>query len=798
MGKGQDKIARNLMDLQPTAIVELFRLFFNTVDSPGQYVSFHGGSLFGNDIIWQGLPYSPIPVETEGFEINGNGQVPRPKIRVANKDYFVTKLLTENNDFLHAKLIRKRTFVKYLDDANFDGGNPWEEADSSAELSNDTFLFSQKTAENKSFVEFELTSPLDVEGFDLTNRLVLARYCPWRYRGAGCNYVGIPIETEDLQPITINDPQIIANWTSNVKNYPNFKEWTIDNQYTSGDLVSITNSGVRINQVNLGNERLFYQDWFFCKTDHFSNAINKPDGTNGFWLKDGCSKKLSACRKRFNNDIGANASTITTTYVRSYIDFSPLYQNPSNNVASSWNYVSGLPNEQVSNPPDYHPFVSAVDGNVASDSNPYGTYWSATTAGKGTFYLNNFTGAVGKLDTVNVDRINVYNVYKGLNRFGTSVNISLTGNGGSVSNNVVTQIIDGGTTGRFTLLTGTPFTNMSGVSITSLAANVGIASLDQIEILDYRRNRGLINYDFTTQNIHRQEGFLIGMWTEFPNNAIDVRKINLVHNIKTGCQHSGFNVYINNGNLVCDFAVVSVSGSPTPISTIIKKSITGDAIDFLNAGRKCLFLENYQRNGHSTGNPFARIRLADEMNYTICEYYLAERNTGVKFSGEYFLFKDPTKQNGIGNLSFGINDWEDYKQGLVYTSPIKWGSIAVWEKDGEGDNDLRYRSFGRNDTNELEEFYNFASLKYKDNLKNDLFAWWDSDLNIDNGLLPSVVGRDSSSIIYNLQLTGSAYVGLRTDSSFNRSIINYSDYSIPTPKTPIPFGGFPGTDKYGH
>ena len=123
MGKGQDKIARNLIDLQPTAIVELFRLFFNTVDSPGEYISFHGGSLFGKDIIWQGFPYSPIPVETEGFEMNGNGQVPRPKIRVSNKDYFVTKLLNKNSDFLHAKLIRKRTFVKYLDDVNFDGGN---------------------------------------------------------------------------------------------------------------------------------------------------------------------------------------------------------------------------------------------------------------------------------------------------------------------------------------------------------------------------------------------------------------------------------------------------------------------------------------------------------------------------------------------------------------------------------------------------------------------------------------------------------------------------------------------------
>ena len=32
MGQGQDKIALSLLDLQPTAIVELFLLYFNTVD----------------------------------------------------------------------------------------------------------------------------------------------------------------------------------------------------------------------------------------------------------------------------------------------------------------------------------------------------------------------------------------------------------------------------------------------------------------------------------------------------------------------------------------------------------------------------------------------------------------------------------------------------------------------------------------------------------------------------------------------------------------------------------------------
>ena len=812
MGQGQDKIARNLIDLQPTAIVELFVLYFNTIDQPGEFVAFHGGSLFGGDLLWQNTPYSAIPVETEGFEINGNGQMPRPKIRVANKDYFITKLLNDNNDFLHAKLIRKRTFVKFLDDKNFDGGNPWGEADSSAELSNDTFLFSQKTAENKSFVEFELSTPLDLENFDLTNRLVLSRYCPWRYRGAGCNYIGPPIETEDLQPITIDD-NYITKWTTS-QQHETIEEWAIGTDYPSGAPTYIVNKEIKINNTIPGvvsstvNTDLFYKDWYVSRVNHKSTLANKPYGTNSFWLKDGCSKKLSACRKRFINDIGINASANDIKFVRNYVDFSPIVSNPTNNVAYSWDFVSGYPNEDVAS--SYF-FTNAVDSNTDSYFNPYSTYWKASNVASGVFYLNDFTGVVDKLTDVNVDRINVYNTYR-TNKFGTSAKISITRRDGTVVNNTVPEIVDNSTTGRFTL-TGY-FTGMSGVSISG-SGGYGIPSLDQVEILDYRRNRGLINYDFISEKIHLNEGFLIGMWTEFPKGTSDSKKINFVHNVSSGNQYSGFNVYLQGQDIFCDFAVVSVSGNPA-VSTIIKKSISADASNFISAGRRVLFLESYQSNGHSTGQPLGRIRLADELGLTIVDYYTATRNTSIKFSGEYFLFKDPTKQNGIGPLSFAINQWENYDKGLVYTSPIKLGSIAIWDTHGDGDGGLKYRGFGRNDSAELEEFYEFKSFSksYQRTLKNNLFAWWDSDLtqrltdysnyNIlsqnhgNTNVNINYLGEDYSYGDSYLHLTGNFYNGLVANTPFYRKVINYSSYSIPSPTTPIPFGGFPGTDKYGH
>jgi len=68
MGQGQDKVALSLLDLQPTAIVELFLLYFNSVDKENVFIAFHGGSVFSENIKWQGVEYLPIPVESEGFE----------------------------------------------------------------------------------------------------------------------------------------------------------------------------------------------------------------------------------------------------------------------------------------------------------------------------------------------------------------------------------------------------------------------------------------------------------------------------------------------------------------------------------------------------------------------------------------------------------------------------------------------------------------------------------------------------------------------------------------------------------
>ena len=300
MGQGQNKIASSLLDIQPTAVLEFFRIYPDTVNKPTAFIPIHGGSIFGGNVTWQSIEYIPVPIEAEGFEINGNGQLARPKIRIANKDFLISSLLQNNFDFKNAKIVRKRTFLKYLDDVNFEGGNPFGSQDFTAEINNETFLIGQKTLENKVYVEFELTSPLDLENFEITNRQILAKYCYWTYRGGGCNYVNKPIEMEN------GDPFLDANGDVVVPKNPeqgflsnSLNQWVNTNTYQKKDIVYLENPKIIINKNPSDKDSYSgpLRTWYVSITG--GNINNHPESNPTYWLKDACSKKLNACKKRF-------------------------------------------------------------------------------------------------------------------------------------------------------------------------------------------------------------------------------------------------------------------------------------------------------------------------------------------------------------------------------------------------------------------------------------------------------------------------------------------------------------------
>lgn len=182
------KITSEIQTLTPSAIIELFQIDATNVGGAVYY--FHSGkNKLLSDIVWQGQAYTAFPIEASGFEWNGKGQLPRPKVVVSNVLGTITALALAYQDLAGCKFTRIRTLAKYLDAVNFPGGVN-ASADPTAEFPRDVYYVDRKSNETKDFVEFELSASLDLAGVALPRRQIIQNYCPWAYRGPECGYTG--------------------------------------------------------------------------------------------------------------------------------------------------------------------------------------------------------------------------------------------------------------------------------------------------------------------------------------------------------------------------------------------------------------------------------------------------------------------------------------------------------------------------------------------------------------------------------------------------------------------------------
>lgn len=91
-----------------------------------------GVNELGNDVVWSGaLPgitgydtvsartYTRYPIQSSGFDRTGDGTIPRPKLAIANTSGIIGALARDYNDLVGARLVRVRTFLKYIDGVNF-------------------------------------------------------------------------------------------------------------------------------------------------------------------------------------------------------------------------------------------------------------------------------------------------------------------------------------------------------------------------------------------------------------------------------------------------------------------------------------------------------------------------------------------------------------------------------------------------------------------------------------------------------------------------------------------------------
>jgi lambda family phage minor tail protein L len=191
-------IKTEIQKLQPSARLEFFVL--DATVCGGGITRFHN-YVDNGPLTWQGEVYDPWGMQAEGFNLSADSQA-RPRVTLANPNGAISALCMAYDDFIGAKLTRKRTMARYLDAVNFPGGNPT--ADPAQTFPDDVWFVERKLSETRVQVEFELSSAYDLAGRTLPRRQIIANKCLWLtiggYRGPYCGYIGGPVAEADDTP----------------------------------------------------------------------------------------------------------------------------------------------------------------------------------------------------------------------------------------------------------------------------------------------------------------------------------------------------------------------------------------------------------------------------------------------------------------------------------------------------------------------------------------------------------------------------------------------------------------------
>ena len=134
-----------------------------------------------SDIIWQNNKYTKFPCQAQGFKYSGKGTLPRPSIVFSNVLGSITAIIelanktTPFSDLQNAKVTRRRTLARFLDEENFPSNiNPYKvgNVDPTAEFPREIYFIDKKTVENKDIVQFEMVSSFDLPNINAPKKLV--------------------------------------------------------------------------------------------------------------------------------------------------------------------------------------------------------------------------------------------------------------------------------------------------------------------------------------------------------------------------------------------------------------------------------------------------------------------------------------------------------------------------------------------------------------------------------------------------------------------------------------------------
>lgn len=298
--------ASEAMSLEPSSIVEFYKIYYAYPDNEEDFISVtpfrRGGDQDSLIIFWQGHGYLAYPMEATGFSTKGDNTLARPRLKIANRDLAISKYLSVHNNLVGAKVVRKRTFAKFLDGSNFQGGeNPYfntatnePASDPTAYLPDQTFYINRRITENKMVVELELSTPLELSNVYVPNRNVYSNVCSWLYRGYGCRYNLKPKTTALSKPFLDSEGTTVT--AESLKGL-----WQKGRIYYKGDYVYTESSTYLLRsdfEPDLTAPSPYLRTFYVCVEDGAEGNKDHPP-LSPKWQKDECGKKISDCKLRF-------------------------------------------------------------------------------------------------------------------------------------------------------------------------------------------------------------------------------------------------------------------------------------------------------------------------------------------------------------------------------------------------------------------------------------------------------------------------------------------------------------------
>ena len=122
--------------------------------------------------------YIPMPMVIDGLELQADGAPNRPSFQIANIGTLLSGQLSgyKNDDLVGQRIVRRRTLKKYLVGESADATPP-------VEFRSQEYIIDRIAKEDNISLTYEVAAPYDLESIKLPRRVVVGKFCSWKYQG---------------------------------------------------------------------------------------------------------------------------------------------------------------------------------------------------------------------------------------------------------------------------------------------------------------------------------------------------------------------------------------------------------------------------------------------------------------------------------------------------------------------------------------------------------------------------------------------------------------------------------------